>query len=110
MPNYEAMQKLYETHSFKEILGMSTEELIILREKLVSRHDAGLNHILEELHRREINEQNKRALALTAEMSSMTRTIKRYTLIMLIFAAINLPTSTLSIIYTWLSNTIQRLL
>ena len=64
------------SYKLKELRGMSREQLIEAHDRVATNVSPGVNYFLEELHRRDLDEQGQRMLALTEEMHAETRTMR----------------------------------
>ena len=84
--------------SFASLRGMSKEDLITQYDQLSRSRDPHLDFYLNEIARRELQEQNQIMLTLTQEMRNMTGDVRKWTMIMIWLTGI---ITVLTIINVW---------
>jgi hypothetical protein len=70
-------------HSYAELRRMPKEDLVQEYDRLAGSTQVGLNFYLEEIARREVEEQSQRMLTMTEAMRSMTTDIRKWTQVMM---------------------------
>ena len=71
----------------KDLRSISRDELIERYDNLVPSTSVGVNYYLEELHRRDLDDQGQRMLELTQDMRDLTDTIKKLTIFNVVVAS-----------------------
>jgi hypothetical protein len=88
------------SHPLLDLRAMSREELIENHDREAVNASAGVNYYLEELHRRDLEEQGLRMLALTEQMRDETKTMKTLTVVNVAVASGALLAAVISVIVT----------
>jgi hypothetical protein len=70
-------------HSYAELRRRLKEDLVQEYDRLTGSTQVGLNFYLEEIARREVEEQSQRMLTMTEAMRSMTTDIRKWTQVMM---------------------------